>query len=114
MILDKLIDLVEFLSKWACLFLNFFKSSSSITMDILFVITQKPSLRIIKDFSQFYIIVILSDLNTNLVKDQLFFPRPFFPLLQENAKMNLINNIHRRVVEYQIRQLKNELEKFEE
>jgi len=37
-----------------------------------------------------------------------------FKLSQESASVNLKNSIHRRVVEYQIKQLKNELAKFEE
>jgi len=50
----------------------------------------------------------------NLVKDQLFFSSLLFSSHQEDTKMNLINSVHRRVVEYQIKQLKNELSKFED
>jgi len=50
----------------------------------------------------------------NLVKDQLFFSGFLFSSHQENTKMNLINSVQKRVVEYQIKQLKNELAKLEE
>jgi len=46
--------------------------------------------------------------------DQFFLSGSLFLSPQENVKMNLKNSIHRRVVEYQIKQLKNELDKFEQ
>ena len=54
------------------------------------------------------------ELEKNRVKDQIFLSRSLFRSDPEIKKVNLKNSIHRKLVEYQIKQLKNELAKLEE
>jgi len=53
---------------------------------------------------------------SNLVKDQLFSPWLFLQVIYDNTEMSFINmnRIQKRVIEFQIKRLRNELANFEE
>lgn len=48
------------------------------------------------------------------VKDQLFLSSPLFRIFKKSIPMNLIVGIQKRIIEHQIRKLKNELNTLED
>jgi hypothetical protein len=53
------------------------------------------------------------DAQTRVSKGSIFLIYSLFPINPRKICMNLKNSIHKRIVEYQIKQLKNELSKFD-